>query len=425
MKKTTLFYTLLLLASISTTGWAEDRLPVANQMIKAVHYFADAWPITFWQEFEESRVDSDIQRIKRDGFNTVILAVPWMGFETGFSARKTTSDARLYQRLDLLLQKLSEAGLGYILRVGYLHTFTPGLDTDNEQLCLGMYSSDVTRGQWKDYLRKLRRITNQHRKALRAILISWEDFWCVHTAPANTTEDERKSLAAQLQYGDWLQTQDQNMIRILMGENRIDFSEVAVPTREESAYYLYMKFTSELLDGKIVPATQSVFPQAAMEVRVDRDWVETHKGKIWIENNLFPEEKNLRGTYWAPFWNAANVAEQLTAEQALFNLGEFLNYVTDGGASTRHVIEQFNFFDNTPHYLDNARITASSIPAFLEGAAPLISEFSAGYGLWAYQDYVDNALYNASFEFGLDGWAVTGRADVLNGAGESLSLIHI
>ena len=66
------------------------------------------------------------------------------------------------------------------------------------------------------------------------------------------------------------------------------------------------------------------FSQAAMEVRVDRDWVETHKGKIWIENNLFLEEKPLRGTYWAPFWNAANVAEQLSSEQALFNLKGFL-----------------------------------------------------------------------------------------------------
>ena len=53
-------------------------------LIKAVHYFSSSWPKTFWGDLEYSQVDDDFAQIKADGFNTVILVIPWMGFETGF-----------------------------------------------------------------------------------------------------------------------------------------------------------------------------------------------------------------------------------------------------------------------------------------------------------------------------------------------------
>jgi hypothetical protein len=142
---------LLALALLSACDQPDRRPPDTGKMVKAVHYFADAWPKTFWQEFEVSQIDADIQRIKEDGFNTVILAVPWMGFESNFEARRTRSDPRMYQRLELLLQKIGDAGLSYILRVGFPHDFTPGMDTDSVQLCLGMYAEERTLDQWTDY----------------------------------------------------------------------------------------------------------------------------------------------------------------------------------------------------------------------------------------------------------------------------------
>lgn len=410
---------LVLLAFLSACDKPDDQVTDTGKIIKAVHYFADAWPKTFWQEFEISRVDADIQRIKQDGFNTVILAVPWMGFESGFTTRQTQSDPRLYQRLELLLQKFEENGLGYILRVGYAHDFTPGMDTDGVQLCLGMYADDLTLKQWKHYLKKLQRVTNLHSKALRGILVSWEDFWCVHFVFSYETEERRRWLAAELGYGEWLKTYDLSMLKVLMGENEIQFDQVAIPTKNEPSYYLYMKFINEILGGRILQATKSIFPQAAMEVRIDRDPVESHKGKIWMENDRFLNERNHRGSYWAPSWGAQNVGEQLTSDQTLENFEYFLRYVSADGTAVNHVIDQFNFFDNTPYLPNNAKIEESSIPAFLEGAVPLIEQFSIGYGLWAYQDYVDNALYNASFEFDLEGWAVEGQVKVLHRVGEN------
>lgn len=41
----------------------------------ATHYFADEWPINFWNA-EWDNLDTDLQRISSDGFNTVIVVVP-------------------------------------------------------------------------------------------------------------------------------------------------------------------------------------------------------------------------------------------------------------------------------------------------------------------------------------------------------------
>ena len=410
---------LLVLVLLSACDKPDHQPPDSHTVIKAVHYFADAWPKTFWQEFEVSRVDADMQRIREDGFNTVILAVPWMGFESGFTARNTRSDWRLYRRLELLLQKIDEAGLKYILRVGFPHDFTPEMDTNSVQLCLGMYAEEHTLEQWTDYLRKLKRVTDRHSKALGGILLSWEDFWCVHFVFSNEPEEQRILLARKLKYGEWLRTQDPGIVKVLMGRNEIRFDQVAVPAKDEQSYYLYMKFVKEKLAGHILQSTKAVFPQTAMELRVDKDPVPSNNGTIWVENDLFLDETNHRGTYWAPFWGARNEGERLTLEQALANFEYFLRFVSAEGTSTNHVIDQFNFVDNTPYFPHHAQIEESAIPGFLEGVAPLIHHYSAGYGLWAYHDYADSVLYNASFEFDLDGWTTTGQVEVLQEVGEN------
>ncbi|HFC30184.1 MAG TPA: hypothetical protein ENJ44_03970 [Oceanospirillales bacterium] len=119
---------------------------------------------------------------------------------------------------------------------------------------------------------------------------------------------------------------------------------------------------------------------------------------------LHLNDKNHRGTYWAPFWGAENNYETLTLEQALFNFEYFLNYVTNQGQSTNQVIEQFNFVDNTPYFPNHAKLAEQDVAKFLQKSVPLLKKYSKGYGLWAYRDYGDNGLYNASFEFGLQGW---------------------
>ena len=45
--------------------------------IKAAHYFAHASMGNFWSAFRQHEVAADFSGIRDDGFNTIILLIPW------------------------------------------------------------------------------------------------------------------------------------------------------------------------------------------------------------------------------------------------------------------------------------------------------------------------------------------------------------
>jgi len=150
-----------------------------------------------------------------------------------------------------------------------------------------------------------------------------------------------------------------------------------------------------------------------MEVRVDRDLIQNNGEILWAQHDLALEDEQMRGSYWGAYYGANNQGELLSADEALGHFEFMLNEVSDHGKNTNHVVEQFNFVDNTPGFVGHAKIDTQQLPEFLEGAAVLLKEKSRGYGLWAYRDYVDSAVYNGSFELGLRGWDIQGEAQVV------------
>lgn len=175
-----------------------------------------------------------------------------------------------------------------------------------------------------------------------------------------------------------------------------------------------------MLDQKVLQPAQLVMDDVALEIRVDKLPVKQGDEYTWIGHDLYLNETNHRGTYWAPFWGAVNNGELLTAEQALQNFAYFLNVVTNNGENTNHVIEQFNFYDNTPYFPNNANIKPDEIDDFLLGAAPMLEKYSHGFGVWAYRDYVDNGIHNGSFELGTDGWSIDGDTEIKSEAGDEM-----
>ena len=405
MKNIFLILLILLVVSCSEKQTSGQINTHSEKFIKAAHYFSSAWPKTFWQEFEQDNVDAELKQIKNDGFNTIILVLPWMGFELNFENKHTTDNAKMYQRLAFLLEKITENNLDYILRLGFPHDFSPKISTNAIELCTAMYESPQQQDKWLDYLHNIKSVTNDYQKNLSGVLVSWEDFWCPHFVFPHHDESRRKQLAQSMGYADWLMKKDKTLLKMILGKNDIKQADIALPKKDEMAYFYYIEFIDKKFDELILSSTKSVFPQTAMEIRVDKDpAVSSTAEKIWIEHDLYFDEPNHRGTYWAPFWGADNQGEKLTLKQALFNFEYFLNYATNQGQSTNHVVEQFNFTDNTPYFPNNASLNDNDVSEFLLQSIPLFKKYSAGYGVWAYRDYADNAIYNASFEFGLDGW---------------------
>jgi|GEM_PF-1110405 len=376
-----------------------------SDYIKSVHYFSSAWPKTFWQNFEKKDVREELQQIKADDFNTIVLTVPWRGFEKDFNAEQTTSIQAMYERLDFLLDEITELNLKFMLRLGYPHDFTPQVDASILQLCQGMYTSDKTRQQWLNYLQKIKKTVTPYQNKSAGMMISWEDFWCPHFVFSELSEEERLNLAQEMGYVNWLHAGklNLNLIKVILGSNEINAENTPIPQKSDPSYVLYSEFIDDQLDG-ILQSTRTVFPKAALEVRIDKYPIQVEDKNIWIGHNLYLNDDIHRATYWAPFWGAENKGELITADQAIINFDYFLNMVTNNGNNINHVIEQFNFTDNTPYFPNNANIKPDEVNDFLTKAAPLLQQKSTGYGLWAYRDYADNLFYNAYFEQGLAGW---------------------
>lgn len=408
-----LFYLLaILLSGCSQDSTSVDVPKTHLSFIKSAHYFSSAWPITFWQEFEEDDVSVELQQIKNDGFNTIVLVIPWRGFETNFENDQTQSNQFLYERLTFMLEAIVAEDLRFILRLGFPHFHMQDKFTYALEQCIGIYTEEKTQNQWADYLSKINQSVEPYQSYSVGTLISWEDFWCPHTLFPTWNDEKRLEMAQAMDYELWLQQQNQNTVKVLLQESNVNFEQVKVPLAADFSYVLYLDFIDQMFAQKILLPAQEIFPNAAMEIRVDKLPIKQNNQYTWIGHDLHLEESNLRGTYWAPFWGAENKGELLSAKQALKNFQHLLKVASDDGKNINHVVEQFNFYDNTIHYPNNANIKPDEIDEFLIGAAPLLKQYSRGFGVWAYRDYHDSAILNGSFEMGKKGWQIDGAAEI-------------
>ena len=86
------------------------------EYLKSVTYFGDAWPINFWGT-EDDNMEVNFTRIKADGFNSIILVVPWREFQPGDMGNMYNEAA--FSKLDKIMKCADDHGLMVTLRIGY------------------------------------------------------------------------------------------------------------------------------------------------------------------------------------------------------------------------------------------------------------------------------------------------------------------
>lgn len=381
-----------------------------NNIILGTHYWGDAWPVTFWNSAEFHSLESDFRTIKEDGFNTVILAIPWNEFQSDKGAGILRSAP--LERLGSALETAERCGLRIGLRVSYYWDYytSPSGDTcrtRNESRVL----SEEGLSLWVDYLAALHAYVSQFR-AFSFAFLTWEDFW----TPIGFMDEslsQRLDKSRKTGFTKWLASHvGLPEISKVYGTKFSSFDDVPIPERSSPAARLYFTFWDDWLVDVILHRAEAAFPGLSLEGRVDWDAVETPLGRRSFKHDkqFQAERPDWIATYYAPFMFSDNNGDLITAKQAQERIVYMLDNISKASGGKRNFIDQFNFVDNTPGFERATRIIPEEVPAFLRNLAPVLSSRTMGYALWTWKNYVCTPLYNANFELGLEGWTHEGAS---------------
>lgn len=362
--------------------------PTHPEFVRAAHYFSDGWALNVWQILAPSRVLSELRTIREDGFNTIILVVPWRGFQV--DQLHPVYDDFYERQIRRVLAAAEKIGLSVIVRVGYTHQVFVDSHVSGVIQAQRLLVDEETREAWLDYLHRLYLICHGYR-SFRQGFLSWEEFWHAFHFWQLGKEQFRQERAEKSGFLAYL---------AMEGVEGVD----AIPEPGGASQADYHAFTNARIRQMYEYAAQA-FPGLGMEVRVDKDRLQEGDSVRWANNDHYTDIDSLRYTYWAPFMGASNEGEKLDAEQAAGLFEHMLNEISKDGGHPNHVVDQFNFVDETPEFKNtHAEIAEEEVAGFLQRAVPLLRGRSRGYGVWAYRDYRQNILYNARFVMGLRGW---------------------
>jgi hypothetical protein len=362
--------------------------------VRAVHYFSDGWALNFWQILDPRKLDTDFRQIIGDGFNTIILVIPWSGFQK--DPYKPEYDTFYIKQLDRVMAAADRHTLSVIVRVGYSHQIPEHAALSGLTQAQRLLTNPDLHELWLQYLARVHDICSGYH-CFRYGFLSWEEFWHAFPRWQRYRPLLRKKRARDTGYNRYMVDRGMPVPGI-------------IPEADTPEHEYFHAFTNHRI-AQMYKQASSVFPSLTMEVRVDKDKLIDANGEInWLTNDGYTHLESTRLTYWAPFMGAANEGEQLSAERAAELLAYMLEEVSQQGAYQNHIIDQFNFVDDAPKFRGvHADIDTGQVAKFLTLAAPLLASKSAGYGLWAFRDYRQNLLYNAAFRMGIQGWQHSDR----------------
>ncbi len=375
-----------------------NTAPEKNYII-STHYFANEWPKNFWNA-EWDTIDQDFEQIRNDGFNTIIVVVPWREFQPEISPIKYNES--VWDRIPLLLEKAAKHNLDVQIRAGYLHDFMG--DYNSSDRFYQIIWDKNARIAWCDYMGRLYGICSEYENFTGGF-ITWEDFWHNYRLGEYLAEheEERLEYARRDLFGEFLSGKyTLEEFNAEYGVNYADFDDIPIPCGEDR----YKKEWYECVDVitmEILEETRDVFPDLFMEVRTDDD--------LMPENEKYSHDitwdcrgGKMTGIMYQIGQGLEVKREQLTAEIAVQMLENWLQKIYDKNGQIPIYMEQFLFYDNTPGNKNGDIILNIDQENYFVNCVPIFKKYTNGYGVWIYRDYCNNLLYNPQFFFGLDGW---------------------
>ena len=400
-------------AFLFTTGFAraEDHASGKAGYLKSATYYSDDWVINFWNS-ESSRMDEELAQIAEDGFNNIILVVPWREFQPGTSP--CTYNSYAWDKLDRVMEAAADQGLSVMLRVGYTWDYYGRDDVLSRYRGL-MYDGDI-RDAWMEYVGRLYGRASSHGNFCGGF-ITWEDFWnFTDTSAGLGNKASARKMARQCGYTEYAgEHYTLGELEEMYGHSLDSYDNLYFPGKDSYARKVFFEFYDDFLNG-LLAESQEAFPGLSMEVRLDVDPVEHADGSLegFMHSSTFPSgNAAYTSTMYSVPMGFLNEHERVTADEVLEKLPVFMNRLHVYGGGKPVYIDQFLFTDNTVGYEHNAQLMDDQKALFLEKAAPVLKSMTMGYGIWTYRDYGDNKLYNAQFGLGQEGWRFSGGSSVV------------
>ena len=400
------------LALLLTAGQA----CAAEKPVKAVTYMGSEWSVNFWDS-ELSTMEQDFRQIREDGFNTVIITVPWRQFQPDLNAGDLNPEA--YLRLRRIMAAGEETGLQVMLRLGYTwDNFDRVRDVSDRYRRLR--TDPKARERWLSFAKSVYGAASSFR-SFSGGFMTWEDFWGF----MKETETNGRRLgraAVSSGYRDWLKENiSDEEIALYYGKDakKATSSDAVFPGSESPARRFVYAWNDAWMNS-LLEDTQEVFPGLSMEVRLDIDPVPNLYGYQdgCVHNVTFPAGK---ASYTCCMYSAAMgypAGTVISADRGIDKAWEILGELRED-AGKPVFIDQFLFTDNTPEFSHNAKLREDEITDYITGMAPVIRGAGKGYAVWAYRDYADNVICNGQFAQGRKGWRLYG-GDIVTEDGNAM-----
>lgn len=393
-------------------------------LVTACHFFGDHSPFGFWDDQQLDRVPELLRVVRKDGFNTIILVVP---FEP-FVERQPSIGLNpwYWERLSVVLGMAEDANLSVILRLGYPHSTSPDNQTYLVDRQMQMLDEQPARRWLAVFFEKAAEVVSKS-PAYAGAFLAWEDFWIVFDHPPNLPEEERVRVAAKVGLpGLAAHWANDEQLRATLGADHTNWPTAIVPLPNTPAYVLWIRWFDYFLFDFVGGCAKQFLPDITFEIRSDGHPITVGGKTVWASFELLRGAPQRRYGYWGAYYGANNAGELLTAREAMRGLEYSLDVTNGTGKHANIVLEQFNIVDNTLAFSGtHARIEPNELPNFLTLAAPVIASRTAGYGLWTYRNYRENWLANSAFQRGLDGWKATGTAEIAPYGSQSKNSIVI
>ena len=401
-KKAALFGAAVITAAF-TSGFAPAKDFASGQsgMLRSATYYSDDWVVNFWNS-ESVHMDQELAQIAADGFNNIILCVPWREFQPGLAPCSYEDYA--WEKLDRVMEAAARQNLSVMLRVGY--TWDYGADEDVLDRYTRLFYDQTVWNSWIKYVEKLYKEASAHENFCGGFL-TWEDFWnFTDQAIAWGNSSQGRKMAERTDYLDYLKEHyELEEVRRLYDGEIEEWDQVYFPEKELPAMRLLYEFYDDFLN-RILAESQEVFPDLSMEVRLDADPVYS------LDETLYGFTHTATfGCGSSPYTSlmySASMGEggsgEVTASRALNQMAGVLKQLRGSNGGKPVYIDQLLFTDNTPGFEGNARLAADEKAEFLRDSAWVLREHAMGYGIWTYRDYCNNKLFNAQFALGLEGW---------------------